>query len=100
MAELDRNGYAHSILPTSEGVCYLCGSRVADTVRHEIFPGRANRKISKEHGLWVNICVAHHRIVHENEDYAVKHLKKPCQDIFLDTHSREEWRKLIGKFYD
>lgn len=100
MAKLDRNGYSKSIMPTEDGVCYLCGTRVADTVRHEIYPGKANRRISKENGFWINLCVRHHQLVHKDEEYAVRALKKPCQDLYLETHSREEFRKLIGRFYE
>ena len=96
MAKLDRNGYAETIMP-SEG-CYLCGA--PETVRHEIFAGKANRKISKENGFWVTLCVAHHSIVHQNESYAERALKKPCMEKYLETHSREEWKKLIGVFYE
>lgn len=98
MAIKDSNGYVHSILQSVDGVCYLCGA--ADTVRHEIYPGKANRQISKENGFWVALCVPHHMIVHQNEDYAIRALKKPCMDRYLETHSRDEWKKLIGVFYE
>lgn len=66
MAErLDRNGYATSILPTKDGTCYLCGNRT-ETVRHEIYYGTANRRISKAAGAWVNICPRCHAEVHRN----------------------------------
>lgn len=96
--ELDRNGYSESLMGSVDGVCYLCNDE-ADTIRHEIYPGRANRKISKANGFWVALCVRHHGIVHLNETYAVKALKRPCMEKFLETHSMNEWMKLIGVNY-
>lgn len=98
MAKLDRNGYAPSLLSDGDGICYFCGA--TDTVRHEIFAGGANRPISKENGFWVTLCVRHHGIVHTNEDFAEKYLKRPCMEKYLETHTRAEWYKLIGRFYD
>ena len=50
--QLDRNGYAPSILPT-EG-CANC-KRETDLVRHEIFHGSLRQK-SKAYGLWIVLC--------------------------------------------
>lgn len=97
---LDRNGYAPSILPTSAGTCFACG-RTGDTARHEIY-GAANRKTSKAHGFWVNICPNCHNIVHLKYDDGVldRELKKMCQLTYERTHSRDEFMELIGKNYD
>ena len=55
-AELDRNGYAPSILQQGER-CHMCGGHhIYDGLdRHEVFGG-AYRKKSKELGLWVLLC--------------------------------------------
>ncbi len=60
--QLDRNGYAPSILPT-EG-CANC-KRETDLVRHEIFHGSLRQK-SKAYGLWVTLCPACHMKLHDN----------------------------------
>lgn len=96
---LDRNGYSKSIMGSTDGICYLCKD-YADTVRHEIFAGGANRKISKANGFWVALCVRHHGIVHLNEKYAEQALKKPCMDRYLEHHSREDFYRLIGRYYE
>lgn len=97
---LDRNGYAKSIMPTKNGVCFLCGL-CTETVRHEVYGG-ANREISKANGFWVNLCPNCHRKVHEvyNRDYVIRKLKKPCELIYQTTHTREQFKKLIGEYYD
>ena len=96
MAKLDRNGYAPSILGSEDGVCYFCGA--TDTVRHEIIGG-SSRQISKREGFWVALCVPHHRIVHENEAYAERFLRRPCMRKYLEDHTEAEWMKLIGRNY-
>ena len=94
---MDRNGYNPSILDTESGVCYVCG-RQTDTARHEIYGG-ANRNISKRMGFWVNLCPDCHRRVHRVEDFAVAALKEPCEAVFEQTHTRQEFFDLIGRYY-
>ena len=53
--ELDRNGYAPSILCRTEAKCFLCGMADEKLDRHEIFHG-AYRTKSKRYGLWVPLC--------------------------------------------
>ena len=98
MSRTDRNGYAKSIMGGEDGTCWLCGY-VGDTARHEIYGG-ANRKVSKANGFWVPLCPRCHDIAHRIEDVDVKVFKVPCQKIYLRTHTREEFYKLIGRFYD
>lgn len=65
MANLDRNGYAPSILTDDMEHCYLCGRRDRKLDRHEVFHGIAYRSKSKADGLWVPLC---HVPCHEGKD--------------------------------
>ena len=60
---MDRNGYNKSILDTEAGTCYLC-QQTGQTVRHEIYMGTGERRLSKKYGLWINLCPACHMEVH------------------------------------
>ena len=88
------------ILRTVPGRCYLCRRRVP-TERHHIFEG-SRRHISEENGFVVDLCPMCHRegpqAVHKNADVA-RQLKAHCQYVFEQTHSREEWMRLIRKNY-
>jgi hypothetical protein len=91
---------AKSIL-TDEKVCWFCLS-TRDIHLHHIYPGTANRKISDKHGFTVYLCAKHHNMsdnsVHFNREMDLN-LKKACQLKFEQTHSREEFIKLIGRSY-
>ena len=97
--KLDRNGYAPSIMDTEPGIDYLTKSPCLDTVRHEIYFGVGNRKISKANGFWVNLSPISHKIVHSDSHYDNR-LKIECYQTFLKTHSRDDFKKLIGRYYD
>ena len=71
-AELDRNGYAPSIVQDDTDCCYICYGCREKLDRHEIFGG-ANRSKSKRLGLWVMLCHKDHHIfgpgaVHQNRE--------------------------------
>ena len=53
--QLDRNGYAPSLLQEDLTYCFLCGRRDRKLDRHEIFTN-AYRKKSKATGMWVMLC--------------------------------------------
>lgn len=101
-AELDKNGYAPSIMGTVAGKCFLC-ENMTHTERHEVF-GASNRTKSKALGLWVNLCPHCHRegsfAVHSNKDIARK-LKELAQFCAMDAYgwSRDEFRTRFGKNY-
>lgn len=97
----DRNGYVPSIMDTEPGICYLCGAE-GDTVRHEVFYGRKNRRMSKEKGTWVNVCPHCHRIVHEMPDNgrADRLLKRETYRKFVELHSKEIFFANFGRYYD
>lgn len=54
-AELDRNGYAPSVVQADISRCFLCHRTDRKLDRHEIF-GNAMRNKSKRMGLWVVLC--------------------------------------------
>lgn len=86
----DGNGYAPSIVPYRE--------LSADVVRHEVFFGTANRRLSKEWGLWVELTPATHAKVHESAA-ADLWLKRLAQKAFEDKHSREMFIEIFGANY-
>jgi len=88
-----------SIIQT-EKRCYLC-DRKTYLERHHIFGGTANRKLSEKYGLWVWLC----HDCHTGQDGAQydkdknRLLKMDAQMAFEQTHSREEWMRIIRKNY-
>lgn len=80
--------------------CYFCG-RPREAI-HEVYFGTANRKVSIEHGFCVGLCNEHHNMgndsVHFNKAKDL-HLKQLYQKKYEETHSREEFIKLIGRNY-
>ena len=95
--KLDRNGYSqNSILPTEN--CFICG-KGGDLARHEVFPGRGNRAISKAEGLWTNLCPECHARVHQcGEDD--EELKRTFYQAYIKKYSREKFYKLFYRYYD
>ncbi len=86
-----------SILQT-EKECYITG-RVSGLHKHHIFGGYANRKISDKNGFWVWLSWDIHRRLHDGFDGLDRRLKQECQRKFEETHTREEFRGLIGRNY-
>ena len=90
---------AKSILQT-EKECYITGSTI-NLHEHHIYAG-GNRKISEKYGFKVWLRADWHNMsdygVHFNRDLDL-HLKQECQRKFEETHSREEFMRLIGKNY-
>ncbi len=69
--------------------------------KHHIF-GAANRKHSETYGLWVWLRADWHNLsdygVHFNKEFDTE-LKQLAQRKFEETHTREEFMRLIGKNY-
>lgn len=90
-----------SILQT-EKECYYCHSRYW-LHRHHIYYGVKNRQNSEKHGFWIWLCEAHHEGTYGVHGKMGKYLddkfKQECQAKFEETHSREEFRKIIGRSY-
>jgi hypothetical protein len=93
---------AKSILQT-EKECYITGS-THNLHKHHIYAGIGRRKISEQNGFWVYLIGALHNQSSEGVHGKNGHkldlmLKQDCQRKFEETHSREEFIKLIGKNY-
>ena len=103
MPKLDQNGYAPTILQTKKEcwVSHKSGSNI-DLVRHEVFYGNANRKLSKEYGLWVWLTPYYHNMsnegVHFNKDLDLK-LKRYAQAEFEVNYPDLDFIKIFGKNY-
>ena len=100
--ELDRNGYAESIMQQNTNVCYLCKVPTHGKLdRHEPW-GAANRQKSKALGLWV--CLDHlgcHEgpgSVHDDGQLA-RRLREDAQRAAMLRYgwTREKWIAEFGK---
>ena len=95
----DRNGYNKSIMATEAGRCYVCRIET-ETVRHEIYYGTKNRKISKINGFWLDVCPTCHRRIHDVPGKGFdKLLKQKCQKNYEAFGTRDGFRMLIGRSY-
>ena len=69
---------------------------------HHIYKGK-NRKISDQNGFVVHLCPDCHRGtdgVHGKFGHLMDmYLEKSCQLTYEETHTREEFMKLIGRNY-
>ena len=90
-----------SILQTNKE-CYVTGSTY-NLHKHHIYAG-GRRQISEREGFWVYL----RGDLHNQSDFGVhgKHgheldmtLKRVCQRVYEESHSREEFMALIGKNY-
>ena len=91
-----------SILQT-EKECYITGSTY-NLHKHHIYFGNPGRKISEKNGFWVYLTGALHNQsndgVHGKNGHELDlKLKRDCQRKFEETHSREDFMKLIGRNY-
>ena len=99
--ELDRNGYAPSLIDKAENTCFICGRTSEKLDRHEAFGG-AFRQKSKKYGLWCSLC---HFECHLNgvHMYAVmnRSLKQQAQKAAMKEYgwTTEEFRKHFAKNY-
>lgn len=90
-----------SILTDDYEYCFICGAPAE--CEHHIYMGK-NRKASTEHGFTVPLCNGCHNMrndsVHlDGRQVLNKKLKRICQKKFEETHSREEFLKIIGRNY-
>lgn len=83
-----------------EKQCLICHS-VRGLHRHHIYYGPL-RKVSEANGLTVWLCGRHHNLsregVHFNRALDLE-VKRLGQAIYEQSHSREEFIKLIGRNY-
>ena len=90
---------AKSIMQT-EKYCYLSGSQNLTLEEHHCFFGPL-RKISERYGFKVWLTPEYHKGKngpHQDRQTDVL-LKRECQRKFEETHSREEFMKIIGRNY-
>ena len=100
-----RQRHTKSIFIQAPGTCYLCEMEgdysQKYTELHHIFDG-PNRKISEANGLTVRLCLKHHRegkeAVHNNAE-KMRLLQRTAQTKFEESHSRQEFMRLIGRNY-
>lgn len=90
---LEKNRY--SILTHNLEKCYLCPNKKDDI--HEIYAG-SKRIISIKNGFCIPICRKCHSKIQNNEEKMLK-LKIECQKKYEESHSREEFMKMVGKNY-
>lgn len=95
---------ANSILQR-EKRCYLSGAENVPLHKHHIYHsdmGGATRNISEKQGFWVWLKPELHNMsaygVHFNKKLDMR-LKRECQAKFEETHTREEFMRLIGRNY-
>ena len=83
-----------------EKKCYFCGSTIG-LEEHHIYMNSL-RKTSERNGFKVWLCYRCHRDnkfgVHGNRQMDLE-LKRKCQEVYEQTHTRNEWRMLIGRNY-
>ena len=81
---------------------YISGSTY-NLEEHHIFFGTANRKVSEKIGFKVWLTAGEHRgtdgVHGKNGRQLDIKLKKIAQRKYEETHTREEFIKLIGKSY-
>lgn len=90
-----------SILQT-EKECYITGA-TTNLHLHHIYAG-ARRKISEDNGFWVYLLGYYHNQSNEGVHGKNGHeldlrLKRECQAKYEESHTREEFMRLIGKSY-
>lgn len=82
-----------------DGTCYACllsGDTAGHFVlhKHHAKHGKPNRQRAEEDGLFVFLCPAHHREVHDNPGgWLMKKIEQDAQDMYEQTHSHEEYIK-------
>lgn len=84
-----------------EKKCYIT-ERTDNLHKHHIYGGNKNRKISDCNGFWVWLTAEYHNMSNKGvhfDKHLDRFLKMECQKEFEKTHTREEFRALIGKSY-
>ena len=91
----------HSILTDDLEHSFLNRERRAECIHH-IYEGTGRRKISEREGFIVPLTHKEHNMgdesVHFNKELDLW-LKRLCQKVYEQTHSREEFIRLIGRNY-
>ena len=99
-----KGSHSVSVLQGKEKECYITG-RTDRLHKHHIYFGTGNRAVSDKYGFWVWLIPELHNMsddgVHGINGKGLDlELKQACQRAFeADGHTREEFRRLIGKSY-
>ena len=77
-------------------------SGIPTRVVHHIYGGTGRRKISEREGFIIPLTPAEHNMsdtaIHFNHELDM-YWKRKCQAKYEETHTREEFIKLIGRNY-
>lgn len=84
-----------SILTDNFNKCYYCGKEA--TTIHEIFKG-SNRIASMKNGFCIPLCMDCH-IRTENDRDFYRQFQMLCKKKYLESHTIEEFRQILGKNY-
>lgn len=84
--------------------CFICRSfynfeTLYPLERHHLLHGTGMRKLADEDGLWVWLCVRHHRELHDLNRHD-HDLQIVGQRAYIKKYSREEYFRRYGKFYE
>ena len=67
-----------------------------------MYEGWGNRAVSDREGFVIWLCAKHHNMseygIHFNKDVDLE-VKQDVQRMYEETHSRDEFMKLIGRNY-
>lgn len=82
-------------------ICYLCqrdgNSSEQFCHKHHVYEGR-NRQASERAGFVMYLCPRHHAEIHKNYKL-MEWAHKQTQRDYEQTHTREEFMKIIGRNY-
>lgn len=109
-AKKKKRQHRDSILQKKDGRCWLCMrlhgdyTQKAGIHKHHVFFGQGQREISEANGFTVYLCWNHHihdggpEAVHKNHDTCLL-IQQETQRKYEQTHSREDFIRLIGRSY-
>lgn len=86
--------------------CYICrrflGVETTENLQsHHFIHGRGLRELANEDGLFADLCFIHHKSLHDSPFHPYDaELKKIAQERYILDHSREEFLKRYGRFFD
>ena len=87
----------------SENECFVCHT-TQNLHTHHIFEGgtNGNRKMSEKYNMTIRLCERHHNMsdegIHYNKALDLR-VKQMAQEVFEQTHTRDEFREIFGKSY-
>lgn len=85
-----------SILTDDLEHSYMSG-RLKEDIHHCVF-GRGRRQIAEKNGFLIPLTHEEHMKVHQNRKMQLFFIRK-CQRKYEETHTREDWLRLVGRNY-